>query len=161
MRTPVIGIMGGHSVDQRTADLAERLGEAIAGEGWITLTGGRNQGVMAAASRGAKRGGGLVIGVLPDEDDSRVADDVDIAICTGMGDARNVINVLSSNVIVACRGSLGTISEIVLALNHQRPVIVVDFPLGEFFDEFRRADIFIETKTIEATVDALRKIVAG
>jgi len=39
-----------------------------------------------------------------------------IPIITGMGNARNIINMLSSRVVIAISEGLGTISEIALAL---------------------------------------------
>ena len=101
MRKPVIGVMGaGEAATEDDVRLAEDLGEKIAAEGWVLLTGGRDSGVMAAASRGAKRvSGSLTIGILPSES-GPVAPAVDVAVFTGMGNARNAINVLSSDVIV-------------------------------------------------------------
>ena len=125
-RRPVIGVMGASDgADAATVALAEALGEAIARRGWVLLTGGRDSGVMQAASRGAKRvAGSLTIGVLPGEDGA--AADVDVAIFTGMGNARNVINVLSSDVVVACgRGGPGTASEVALALKSGKPVVLL------------------------------------
>jgi urocanate hydratase len=47
-------------------------------------------------------------------------------IVTGMGDARNVINVLSSRVVVACGvEGAGTASEIALALKSGVPVVLL------------------------------------
>ena len=50
-----------------------------------------------------------------------------------MGAGRNVINILSSDVVVACRGTGGTLSEIALALRFDRPVVLLDFDPGEKF----------------------------
>ena len=44
---------------------AYKLGQLIAQESWVLLTGRRNIGVMDAASRGAKFINGLTIGILP------------------------------------------------------------------------------------------------
>jgi hypothetical protein len=45
---------------------------------------------------------------------------------TGMGEARNVINVLTSDVVVACGvEGPGTISEVALALRASKPVILL------------------------------------
>jgi hypothetical protein len=80
---------------------ARELGRLLAERGWIVLTGGRPAGVMAAASAGAKEvPGSLTLGILPGA--SGAGPDVDVAVFTGMGDARNAINVLTSDVIVAC-----------------------------------------------------------
>ncbi|MDP2359916.1 MAG: TIGR00725 family protein [bacterium] len=134
-RRPVIGVMGG-SVSTAAVDaLAEALGEAIAREGWVLLCGGRPAGVMEAASRGAARQGGLVVGVLPGEDPAAASPHVGVAIATGFGWARNAVNVLSSTVVVALPGRSGTLSEIALALGYGRPVLLLGWeeqPLAGF-----------------------------
>lgn len=135
MRT-VIGVMGGSVADEATVRHAYDIGRLIAEHGLVLLTGGRDAGVMSAASHGASEAGGLVIGILPSCDTSDVSPHVDIAIPTGMGDARNLINVLSSRVVVALPGGAGTISEIALALKNERPVIVIGFPLGDPFERY-------------------------
>jgi len=130
MRKPVIGVMGGSDASQTECAAARELGRLIAERGWVLLTGGRNAGVMAAASAGAKAAGGFVVGVLPGSTDAGASPDLDVAIVTGMGDARNVINVLSSDVVIACAGGAGTLSEIALALKSGKRVIL----LGEQVD---------------------------
>jgi uncharacterized protein (TIGR00725 family) len=137
VRRPVVGVMGaGESASARDCALAERLGEEIARQGWVLLTGGRDCGVMAAANRGAKRvGGSLTIGILPGASGS-VSPDVDVAVFTGMGNARNAINVLSSQVVIACgAGGPGTAAEVALALKSGKPVVLVAAPPSaqEFF----------------------------
>lgn len=127
----VIGVMGGGAADETTRALAYRVGELIAAEGWTLLTGGRPVGVMDAASAGARAAGGLVIAVLPDEEPDMATAHADVVICTGMGDARNVVNVLSSHVVLALPGEAGTISEIALAAKAGRPVVVVGWNPGE------------------------------
>ena len=129
-RRAVIGVMGqGEGASSEDLRAAEELGRRVAERGWVLLTGGREAGVMAAANRGAKSvPGSVTLGVLPwrGESDGAVCADVDIAIFTGMGEARNVINVLSSDVVVACgTSSAGTASEVALALKTQRPVILL------------------------------------
>ena len=64
------------------------------------------------SAAGASQAKGKVIGILPGPDASRASPDLDYAIVTGMGDARNLINVLSSAVIIACPGGAGTLSEV-------------------------------------------------
>src|SRR6185295_18993766 len=125
-----VGVMGaGDGASDADVRLAEALGERIAAEGWVLLTGGRDAGVMAAASRGAKRvAGSLTIRILPSES-GPVAPSVDVAVFTGMGNARNAINVLSSDVVVACgRGGPGTASEITHALKSGKPVVLLHAP---------------------------------
>ena len=95
---------------------AYALGDAIAREGWVLLTGGRNVGVMDAASRGAKAAGGLTIGILPSQSRTDMSSAVDIPIVTGLGQGRNIINVLTCHALIACGNGTGTASEIALAL---------------------------------------------
>ena len=93
------------------------------------LTGGRAEGVMGAAAAGAKEiAGSLTLGILPGERGGE-GPDIDVAVFTGMGEARNAINVLSSDVVVACGADgAGTLSEIALALKAEKPVILLDPP---------------------------------
>jgi uncharacterized protein (TIGR00725 family) len=133
-RRAVVGVMGaGEGASTEAVALAEELGERISARGWVLLTGGRPVGVMAAASRGAARvEGHLVVGVLPDEghgEERQQTAELDLAVFTGMGKARNVINVLSADVVVICGGGgPGTASEAAHALNAGRPLILLAVP---------------------------------
>jgi len=138
-RSPVIGVMGGSAVDSTVESIARELGRAIAGRGWILLNGGRDCGVMAASARGAREAGGTVIGILPDRDAGAACPDLDIAIVTGMGDARNLVNVLSSDVVIAMAGSAGTASEVALALKNGKRVVLLGFPENVAFEPYSRS----------------------
>lgn len=124
-RPAIIGVMGGGSVSPQTSDLAYKLGVALAGEGWTVLNGGRNTGIMDAVSHGANDSGGLVVGILPDGNLERASPYLTIPIRTGMGDSRNVINILSSDVVIALPGDAGTFSEIALALKNHKPLFLL------------------------------------
>lgn len=146
MRRPVIGVMGaGEPSPGRLRD-ARELGRLLAERGWIVLTGGRPAGVMAAASAGAKEvQGSLTLGILPGA--SGAGPDVDVAVFTGMGDARNAINVLSSDVIVACGiEGPGTLSEVALALKAEKSVILLQAsePARSFFGTLPAAGRLLE-----------------
>ena len=137
---------------------ARRLGELVAREGWVLLTGGRNEGVMQAANAGAKTvEGSLTIGILPTTSTVGVSPHVDVAICTGMGSARNNINVLSSDVVMACGpGGPGTVSEIALALKAGKPVIVIgaDDAAQAFLTEVARGEITFASSPEDAITQA-------
>ena len=133
MRQIVIGVMGGTRATDATAALATELGRLIAENGWTLLSGGRPSGVMQAVTTGAHEAGGLTVGVLYGEDRDDAAAGLDLVIPTGMGAGRNVVNILSADVVVACRGTGGTLSEIALALRFGRPVVLLDFDPGEKF----------------------------
>ena len=139
-RRPVIGVMGAGEASIQNLAFARELGTLLAQRGWIVLTGGRPEGVMAAASAGAKEvAGSLTLGILPSAG-GVTGPDVDIAIFTGMGEARNMINVLTSDVVIACGvEGPGTASEVALALKAEKPVILLgaDSAARELFGGMR------------------------
>ena len=153
MRNPVIGVMGGSKATVGVEAKARELGRLIAERGWILLNGGRNCGVMAASAAGAREAGGLVIGILPDTTRTTASPDLDVAVLTGLGDGRNLINVLSSDVVIACPGALGTLSEVVLALKHDKRVILFGFQLGADFDKFRKRGQLTTVDTPEEAIE--------
>ena len=96
IRKIIIGVMGGGEiVSPRDYEVARHLGALIAKEGWVLLNGGRASGIMEASARGAKENGGLTIGILPGTDAGWASEYIDIPILTGIGFARNYINVLT------------------------------------------------------------------
>jgi hypothetical protein len=126
MKKIIIGVMGpGEKATVTDVQNAYELGKFIAQKGWVLLTGGRNVGVMDAANKGAKSVNGLTIGILPSENQKNVSEAVDIAIFTDMGNARNNINVLSSDLVIACGMGAGTASEVALALKANKQVILL------------------------------------
>jgi uncharacterized protein (TIGR00725 family) len=163
MRRPVIGVMGAGEPSAMSLAAAEELGKLIAERGWILLTGGRPVGVMAAASAGAKQvRGSLTLGIIP-EASGGVGPDVDLAIFTGMGDARNAINVLTSDVVVACGvEGPGTVSEIALALKAGKPVILVGAPAAArtFFGSLRAKGRLYEAAIAREAVRVLEEELA-
>jgi uncharacterized protein (TIGR00725 family) len=156
MRT-VVGVMGGAVASDSVLADAHRMGALIAENGWVLLTGGRNSGVMAAASTGASDAGGLVLGILPGDSASEAAPGVDVAIPTGMGDARNAINALASHVVIALPGGAGTISEVALALKAGRPVVLLGFPLGVEFASYYADERLVDAATPEEALDAVKR----
>jgi|UniRef100_A0A7V3NTE2 uncharacterized protein (TIGR00725 family) len=110
----LIGVIGPSEPTEDAKEFAEELGKLIAKEGWVLLTGGKG-GVMEYASKGAKEAGGLTVGILPESNKNFANRYVDIAITTGMGEARNIILVNSSDAVVAVTLSAGTLIEIATA----------------------------------------------
>ena len=123
----MIGVMGpGPAATEEDLKNAHQLGRLIAERGWVLLTGGMASGVMDAASRGTDEAGGLVVGILPTEDATHASKAVHIPIVTGMGSARNNINILSSSVVVACGIGPGTASEIALTIKAGKKVVLLN-----------------------------------
>ena len=161
MRKITIGVMGpGNLATPTDLNNAHQLGQLIAQNGWILLTGGRKAGVMEAASKGAKIAGGLTVGILPGNNTDGIADDVDIAIITDLGNARNNINVLSSDVVIACGMGTGTASEVALALKNQKKVILLNENKEgqQFFRSLSPENILI-ANTPEKAIELAKKII--
>ena len=158
-RPLIIGVMGGGSVSAEDVDAAYDLGRLIAKQGWVLLNGGRNAGVMEASAKGAQDHGGLTIGILPDDHIQGVSRHVQIPILTGMGNARNCINVLSSNIVVACPGSAGTISEIALALKNEKNVILMNFDTKGIFANYRRQGLLHSANSPEKVIATIKGLI--
>lgn len=157
MRKIIIGVMGpGEKATTNDLQNAYKLGELIAQQDWILLTGGKNVGVMDAASKGAKSADGLTLGILPSNQQNGISEAVDIVIFTDMGNARNNINVLSSNVVIACGMGAGTASEIALALKGNKPVILLtdDGESKSFFKKLSPANVYIVDNVRDAIATA-------
>lgn len=122
MKSKIIGVIGGSQDTPEIASLAEEVGGLIAQKGGILICGGLT-GVMEAACRGAKKNHGTTIGILPGNLKSETNPYVDIPIATEMGDARNIIIVRSSEVVIAIDGEYGTLSEISFCLKFNIPII--------------------------------------
>ena len=122
----IIGVMGAYHCDIVTYDLARQVGKLIAERNAVLLTGGR-KGVMEGASRGAHEAGGLTIGILKGESrEEKPNPYVQVAIRTGFGEGRNVINIAAADAIIAISGSFGTLSEIALAMKMNKPVVLLE-----------------------------------
>lgn len=121
------------------------MGRLLAERGAVLVCGGLG-GVMAAACRGAKDGGGTTVGILPGTDRGEANEFVDVAIPTGLGEARNALVVRAAHALIAVGGGYGTLSEIALALKAGKRVV----GLGSWdIDGVERVD------TPEAAVEAV------
>ncbi|HAN46514.1 MAG TPA: cytochrome [Cyanobacteria bacterium UBA8156] len=159
----VIGVVGpGAAATEQDRENAFQLGRGIGAAGWVVLTGGMAVGVMDAALQGANSVGGLTVGMLPHAHRHGAAKAIDLAILTDLGSARNNVLVLSSQVVVACGMSLGTASEVALALKAQRPVVLLGVsPLtAQFFQQWDDGLLTIATGPAE-TITAIGKLFAG
>ncbi len=131
-RTRVVSIVGGRDVSPPVLAVAQAIGRGLVDAGYRIATGGMT-GVMEAASRGGRESPnwreGMVVGMLPSLDPSQANPYVDIAIPTGLNIARNTLLVAMADVVVAIAGGAGTLSEIALAWQLNKPVVALD--LGE------------------------------
>jgi uncharacterized protein (TIGR00725 family) len=121
-RPPVVAVVGAANCTPEQAATAAEVGRLLAKRGAILVCGGRG-GVMAAACRGARDGGGLTIGLLPGDDPAEGNPYLTVALPTGLGQARNTLVALAGQAVIAIGGGHGSLSEIALALKSGRRVI--------------------------------------
>jgi hypothetical protein len=132
---PIVAVIGGSSCSADEAALAEDVGRRLAAGGAVMVCGGLS-GVMEAAAKGVRSGGGLCIGILPGTDARDANAYIDVPLATGMGEMRNALIVRVAGAVIAIGGGPGTLSEIALALRIGTPVVglrdrfpgVVDLP---------------------------------
>lgn len=123
-RIAVIGQSG--EISKQVREIAEEVGKETAMRGAVLLTGGRD-GVMEAASKGAKLKNGLVVGILPGDSTEIANDYVDVPITTGLGfDYRSLVLVHSADAIIMIAGGNGTLSELSNAYLNKKPVIAIE-----------------------------------
>ncbi|MCU0306751.1 MAG: LOG family protein [Thermoleophilia bacterium] len=124
-RARVIAVIGpGTPEDASVPQAAEACGRLVARAGATLVTGGLG-GVMAAASRGARGEGGSVVAVLPGTDRAAATPHAQVAVCTGVGEARDLGVVASADAVIAVGGGWGTLAEIGLARTVGRPVVLL------------------------------------
>ena len=115
----LIGVIGDGTLDEQDPRyaLARALGTRLVDADFAILCGGRG-GVMEAVARGAHDSeahtGASVFGLLPGPDSADANPWVDLALGTGLADARNAL-CARADAVIAIGGGAGTLSEIALA----------------------------------------------
>jgi len=137
---PTIGVMGSSATEQaglliqgRLAEIAKRLGKAIA-DRHCTLVTGATSGLPRSVAVAAKAAGALTIGISPaaNEEEHRErfhlpVDSLDVIIYTGFGlKGRNVINVRCSDIVVIFGGSIGTLNELTIAVDEGKTIGILE-----------------------------------
>ncbi len=117
-----IGVIGGSSPDSEYRRIARDVGKLIAERGAILVCGGLS-GVMEEAARGAKKAGGVTIGILPGISPQDANPYIDIPIATGMGYSRNSLVAMNVDVLIAVDGQFGTLTEIAYGNIYEKRVI--------------------------------------
>ena len=119
-----VAVVGPGDASAEEIGAAERVGGALARGGAVVVCGGLG-GVMEAACRGAKEAGGTTSGSCPGPTARPPSRSCDVAIPTGLGEARNALVVRAADALIAVGGAYGTLSEIALALKGGKRVVGV------------------------------------
>jgi uncharacterized protein (TIGR00725 family) len=123
---PILAVVGASAPGPEAERLAWEVGREIAARG-ATLVCGGGGGIMERAASGARHEGGATLGIMPGSSpaETRPNPSIDIPVFTGLGQARNLVVVLTARAVVAVGGGWGTLSEIALAVKHGRPVVLL------------------------------------
>jgi uncharacterized protein (TIGR00725 family) len=130
----VIGVVGsaGGRIPASARRKARQLGEEIAAAGYLLLT-GACPGLPYEAAKGAKRRGGLSIGISPalsreehETDYRSPSDQYDILIYTGSGlMGREITAIRSCDIVIVIGGRSGTLGEFSIAYDEGRTLGVL------------------------------------
>ncbi len=172
MRKLQIGVMGS-AADLKYAkkfeNNAEKIGYYVAKNNATLIFGAEKDfdSLSTAACRGAKKAGGLTIGITYNKGLDIVEKNVDVVITSGMerGGGRELALVLSCDAIIAINGGSGTLTEIAIAYQANIPVVVLqgsggwsDKLAGEYLDARKRIKIESSKTPLEAVEKAIKLI---
>lgn len=132
MRKFQIGVMGSAAdlqYTERIEEIAEEIGRRIAEEGGVLVFGAEKDvdSLSTAACRGAKRAGGLTVGITYGKGKDIWEKEADIIIPTGLerGGGREFVLALSCDAIIAVSGGSGTLNELAVAYQADIPMICI------------------------------------
>ncbi len=150
-RKLIIGVIGGgNTASEEGLRMAEEVGYLIARGDAVLVCGGLN-GIMQAAAKGAKRGGGLTLGILPTGNKADANPYIDLPVATAMSTARNLVIVRTADALIAVTGSYGTMSEMAHAFDQGKTVFALrTWPMEKTGVD---ADLFVPVGTPREAVE--------
>jgi len=168
-----IGVIGNSGqITDEIKTIAYRTGYEIGKRGGILLSGGRD-GVMEAASKGAKKAGGITVGILPGDDINEGNSYLDVPITTGLDlEHRSLVLVHSSDAIIMIGGAVGTLLELASAYHNKKPVVILPAAggwagriraaacEGKYLDERHKIELIFADSPEEAVSKAYKAIQA-
>lgn len=156
---------------KKVEKIAEEIGGLIAESGNITVYGAEKDydSLSTAAARGAKKAGGLTVGVTygKGKDVWDKEGNTDVLICSGMerGGGREFVLVNSCDGIIAVSGGSGTMNEMLIAYQLNIPIVVItgtggwaDEMAGKYFDSRKRMKA-IPAKDAKEAVEKILKLI--
>ena len=140
--------------------LAYDMGSNIAKSNSVLITGGLG-GVILAASHGAHDAGGLIVGIIPQNDFSLANEFCDIVIPSGMGLMRDFLNALSADGVIVIGGGSGTLSEICAAYMYKKPIVALKNSGGtasKYADQFLDHRKNVQIIGVETADEAIKYV---
>ena len=146
-------------IDPKYTAVAEQVGREVARQGWALVYGGGRTGSMGAVARGAKAGGGKVVGVIPEfmkvrELEFTEADEL-VSVLTMR--ERKMMMETRADAFLALPGGWGTLEEIleILTLAHlevlHKPVVLLNQD-GYWEDLLRLFERIVAERFMHATI---------
>nr|QBK88034.1 MAG: hypothetical protein LCMAC202_03960 [Marseillevirus LCMAC202] len=154
-----IGFSGPGNSSKEQRKYSYQLGNEIANNDWILVSGGQNKGTMNAVNRGAYKAGGLTLGILPGRDRSRVSRWVRFSTVEGDGQKRNATIINTISVLVAIGANTpGTNMKINSALKTGKPVIIFQPENSGFVQGYmaQSPKLVTITETVAETIAAIK-----
>lgn len=172
IRKPIIGVIGPNQpvCSREIYDFGLLLGRRLVDDGYIVACGGMF-GIMESVCKGARNSPlyvtGSTIGFIPSVDKNTANPFCDIVVPTGMGLARNILLVNTSDLLIAVGGGAGTLSEISYAWQTGKVVLCcTQFPgwsadlAGKALDD-RMEQLLVAVNSLEQICDELKKRFTG
>ena len=142
-----------HTIDKKYIEMVEKMGEEMAKRGHSLVFGGGANGLMGAAARGVKKGGGYILGVIPkffeDESVEAVFEECDQLIEPDTMRERKQLMEDNAEAFIITPGGIGTFEEFfeILTLKqlcrHNKPIAI--YNINGYYNEILHA-IEVETK---------------
>lgn len=130
LKIGIIGSASGPQVeDLQAVAKAQETGREIARRGHILIN-GACPGIPNESAKGAKEGGGFVIGISPAFSEYEHVNEYlspnayqDVMIFTGQGFMeRDIVNIRSCDAVIMISGGIGTLNEFTIAYDEGRPI---------------------------------------
>jgi uncharacterized protein (TIGR00730 family) len=142
-----------HTIDKKYIEMVEKMGEEMAKRGHSLVFGGGANGLMGAAARGVKKGGGYILGVIPkffeDESVEAVFEECDQLIEPDTMRERKQLMEDNAEAFIITPGGIGTFEEFfeILTLKqlcrHNKPIAI--YNINGYYNEILHA-IEVATK---------------
>jgi uncharacterized protein (TIGR00725 family) len=175
MRNLQIGVMGSAAdlnYSKKLEEIAEEIGYEIGKRQGILLFGAEKDydSLSTAACRGAKKAGGLTVGITYGKGKDIYEENADVIISTGAerGGPRESVLALSCDGLIAISGGSGTLTEMAIAYQANIPIVAMkgtggwaDKLAGCYLDARNRVQVYPANTPVEAVAKIYKMVEEG